>query len=143
MGCVQNNKKIKIEINSEFMKKSPSKLTESDNIDYETINNKYLRNMSHRVSLKLWIKIIDFLDFNELKEIGKINKTFKRVCKQNEILIKFFKKRNSSCVGNKSVKSGFKSNTNKFLSFSVLRNSTIVSNVMSDSNNMILHHKNT
>ena len=40
MGCVQNNKKIKIEINSEFMKKSPSKLTESDNIDYEYDNNR-------------------------------------------------------------------------------------------------------
>jgi len=138
MGCVQNNKKIKIEINSEFMKKSPSKLTESDNIDYETINNKYLRNMSHRVSLKLWIKIIDFLDFNELKEIGKINKTFKRVCKQNEILIKFFKKRNSDYNYHQSFKSNIKSNTFKFLSFSILKNSSVISNIISENN--ILNH---
>ena len=135
MGCVQNNKKIKIEINSEFMKKSPSKLTESDNIDYETINNKYLRNMSHRVSLKLWIKIIDFLDFNELKEIGKINKTFKRVCKQNEILIKFFKKRNSDYNYHQSFKSNIKSNTFKFLSFSILKNSSVISNIISENKN--------
>jgi hypothetical protein len=138
MGCVQNNKKIKIEINAEFMKKSPSKLTESDNIDYETINNKYLRNMSHRVSLKLWIKIIDFLDFNELKEIGKINKTFKRVCKQNEILIKFFKKRNSDYNYHQSFKSNIKSNTFKFLSFSILKNSSVISNIISENN--ILNH---
>ena len=138
MGCVQNNKKIKIEINSEFMKKSPSKLTESDNIDYETINNKYLRNMSHRVSLKLWIKIIDFLDFNELKEIGKINKTFKRVCKQNEILIKFFKKRNSDYNYHQSFKSNIKSNTFKFLSFSIFKNSSVISNIISENN--ILNH---
>ena len=138
MGCVQNNKKIKIEINAEFMKKSPSKLTESDNIDYETINNKYLRNMSHRVSLKLWIKIIDFLDFNELKEIGKINKTFKRVCKQNEILIKFFKKRNSDYNYHQSFKSNIKSNTFKFLSFSILKNSSVLSNIISENN--ILNH---
>jgi hypothetical protein len=138
MGCVQNNKKIKIEINPEFTKKSPSKLTESDNIDYETINNKYLRNMSHRVSLKLWIKIIDFLDFNELKEIGKINKTFKRVCKQNEILIKFFKKRNSDYNYHQSFKSNIKSNTFKFLSFSILKNSSVISNIISENN--ILNH---
>ena len=138
MGCVQNNKKIKIEINAEFMKKSPSKLTESDNIDYETINNKYLRNMSHRVSLKLWIKIIDFLDFNELKEIGKINKTFKRVCKQNEILIKFFKKRNSDYNYHQSFKSNIKSKTFKFLSFSILKNSSVLSNIISENN--ILNH---
>ena len=138
MGCVQNNKKIKIEINPEFTKKSPSKLTESDNIDYGTINNKYLRNMSHRVSLKLWIKIIDFLDFNELKEIGKINKTFKRVCKQNEILIKFFKKRNSDYNYHQSFKSNIKSNTFKFLSFSILKNSSVISNIISENN--ILNH---
>ena len=119
-------------------KKSPSKLTESDNIDYETINNKYLRNMSHRVSLKLWIKIIDFLDFNELKEIGKINKTFKRVCKQNEILIKFFKKRNSDYNYHQSFKSNIKSNTFKFLSFSILKNSSVISNIISENN--ILNH---
>ena len=113
-------------------------MTESDNIDYETINNKYLRNMSHRVSLKLWIKIIDFLDFNELKEIGKINKTFKRVCKQNEILIKFFKKRNSDYNYHQSFKSNIKSNTFKFLSFSILKNSSVISNIISENN--ILNH---
>jgi hypothetical protein len=143
MGCIQNNKKVQIEINENNIIDSPSKITESNEFDYSIINELYLKNMAHRLTLDLWVKIIDYLPYNEIKEIGKINKTFNRVVKQNEILIKFFKKRNSSCVGNKSVKSGIKSNTNKFLSFSVLRNSTIVSNVMSDSNNMILHHKNT
>ena len=38
-------------------------------------------------------KIINFLSYNDLKEIGKINKTLNKISKHNEILIKFFKKR--------------------------------------------------
>ena len=122
MGCAQCNKKIIIEVQSDNITDSPSKITESNFIDFEEINNKYKKNMSRRLTLALWVKIIDYLSFNEIKEIGKINKTFNRVVKQNEILIKFFKKRNSDYK-----QSFIKSNTVKYISFSMLRNSTIIS----------------
>ena len=72
------------------------------------------------------------LSYNEIKEIGKINKTFNRVVKQNEILIKFFKKRNSDYKQNNI--NFIKSNTYNFISFSILRNSTVVSGLVSENN---------
>lgn len=129
MGCVQCNKKIIIEVQSDNIIDSPSRITESNYIDFEEINNKYEKNMSHRLTVALWVKIIDYLSFNEIKEIGKINKTFNRVVKQNEILIKFFKKRNSDYK-----QSFIKSNTVKYISFSILRNSTIISGLPKDNN---------
>ena len=129
MGCVQCNKKIIIEVQSDNITDSPSKITESNFIDFEEINNKYKKNMSRRLTLALWVKIIDYLSFNEIKEIGKINKTFNRVVKQNEILIKFFKKRNSDYK-----QSFIKSNTVKYISFSILRNSTIISGLPKENN---------
>ena len=73
------------------------------------------------------------LSYNEIKEIGKINKTFNRIVKQNEILIKFFKKRNSD--SKQSIKnSNIKSNTLKFISFSLLRNSSVISGITSENN---------
>ena len=132
MGCAQCNKKIKIEVQSDNIIDCPSKITESDIINLEEINNKYHKNMSHRLTLGLWVKIIDYLSFNEIKEIGKINKTFNRVVKQNEILIKFFKKRNSDYKQNNI--NFIKSNTYNFISFSILRNSTVVSGLVSENN---------
>ena len=129
MGCVQCNKKIIIEVQSDNIIDSPSRITESNYIDFEEINNKYKKNMSRRLTLALWVKIIDYLSFNEIKEIGKINKTFNRVVKQNEILIKFFKKRNSDYK-----QSFIKSNTVKYISFSMLRNSTIISGLPNENN---------
>ena len=131
MGCIQCNKKIKIEVESYNIIDSPSKMTESDIINFEEINNKYEKNMSHRLTLGLWTNIIDYLSYNEIKEIGKINKTFNRIVKQNEILIKFFKKRNSD--SKQSIKnSNIKSNTLKFISFSLLRNSSVISGITSE-----------
>lgn len=45
------------------------------------------------ISQKSWINIIDFLNYTELKEVGKINKSFNSMVKQNKILVKFFKKK--------------------------------------------------
>ena len=45
------------------------------------------------ISQKSWINIIDFLNYAELKEVGKINKSFNSMVKQNQILVKFFKKK--------------------------------------------------
>ena len=43
----------------------------------------------------LWVKIIDFLSYKDLKEVGKINRNFNRLVKTNNVLVKFFKKQNS------------------------------------------------
>ena len=46
-----------------------------------------------RINEHCWKKIINFLSYNDLKEIGKTNKSLNIISKHNEILIKFFKKR--------------------------------------------------
>ena len=46
------------------------------------------------ISQKTWINIIDYLNYSELKEVGKINRAFNYLARQNKILIKFFKKKN-------------------------------------------------
>ena len=45
-----------------------------------------------RINEHCWKKIINFLSYNDLKEIGKTNKSLNIISKHNEILIKFFKK---------------------------------------------------
>lgn len=39
------------------------------------------------------MKIIDFLSYSDLKEVGKTTKYFNSMCKQYQILTKFFKKK--------------------------------------------------
>ena len=43
----------------------------------------------------LWVKVIDFLSYNELKEVGKVNRKFNMLVKNNNVLVKFFKKKNT------------------------------------------------
>ncbi len=51
MGCIQNNKKVQIEITENNIIDSPSKITESNDFDYAIINELYLKNMAHRLTL--------------------------------------------------------------------------------------------
>ena len=135
MGCVQTNKKIMIDVVNNNLIQSPSKLTEDDDINYEKINDIYLKNMVHRIENSLWVKVIDFLEYNELKETGKICKSFNRIVKKNEILIKFFKKRNSDFYNIQNYKNNIRANKNKFSSFSDLKSSSII-NVKSKINSV-------
>ena len=84
MGCNIQAKKIKIKIQSEpILQKSN-----------ETIN--YLKqNTINKILINNWLRILNFLQYQDLKEIGKINRFFNRLSKDNRILIKFFQKRNS------------------------------------------------
>lgn len=45
------------------------------------------------ISCNSLLNIIDYLNFVELKEVGKVSKVFNYLSKQNEILIKFFKRK--------------------------------------------------
>ena len=86
MGCgIEVSKKIKINYNSLYKN------------SYSTINSK-MPNPSYRkylskISSKNWLKILNFLQFNELKEAGKINRQLNFLSKDNRILIKFFQKK--------------------------------------------------
>ena len=84
MGCNIQAKKIKIKIQSEpILQKSN-----------ETIN--YLKqNAINKILINNWLRILNFLQYQDLKEIGKTNRLFNRLSKDNRILIKFFKKRDS------------------------------------------------
>jgi hypothetical protein len=47
------------------------------------------------ITKMLWVKVIDFLSYNELKEVGKVNRKFNMLVKNNNVLVKFFKKKNT------------------------------------------------
>ena len=56
-----------------------------------SLKNQYLNSITNI----LWLKVIDYLSYKELKEVGKINRKFNKLVKNNNVLLKFFKKINS------------------------------------------------
>ena len=74
----------------------------------------------------MWIKILNFLSFNELKEAGKVNKFFNQNVKRKEILVKFFKKRDNEIIeynDKKNIENIYLHTIiNNFISFSILQN---------------------
>ncbi len=85
MGCgIEGSKKIKINYYSLY-KNSHS------TINTKTTNPSYRKNM-HKISSKNWLRILNFLQYKELKEVGKINRKLNFISKDNRILIKFFQK---------------------------------------------------
>lgn len=51
-----------------------------------------------------WTNVIDFLNYSEVKEIGKVNRAFNKIAKQDNILIKFFKKKSNEILYHKCPK---------------------------------------
>lgn len=91
MGCgLKKANKINIESNITIPKKrsNTSMETNNTNINYNKFANK--------ISKKNWLRIIDYLQYNELKEIGKTNRTFNYLIKDDKILIKFFKRKKTN-----------------------------------------------
>ena len=90
------------------------KLNRNDHISF--IKNKK-RNVDKSIAISemSWLNVIDYLNYNELKEAGKISQLFNALVKKNSILIKFFKKKKSifKLSGAKSIDS-----------FSILQNNT-------------------
>ena len=66
---------------------------------------------------------MDFLNYNELKETGKVNKMFNKNVKQKELLIKFFKKRESFIINDFEDENLI----NTLMSFSMLQKKDISS----------------
>ena len=77
MGCGINKRRV-------------PKVFKSINMIQLKINNTH---SPRCISQKSWTNIIDYLNYSELKEVGKINKAFNYLAKQNKILVKFFKKK--------------------------------------------------
>ncbi len=101
MGC-QINKKDKIKVISNISKSNCSTGAWTRNscfsTDPLTLKNPYHQQSNQYkdlISKMLWVKIIDFLSYKDLKEVGKINRSFNRLVKTNNVLVKFFKKQNS------------------------------------------------
>jgi hypothetical protein len=84
MGCIQKGKPIM----------SLSKVKR--NIRKITINNSPLlikkRNFIQKLTPQNWLKIIQFISYKDLKELGKVNRMFNHYVKQKEILVKFFRR---------------------------------------------------
>jgi hypothetical protein len=115
MGCIQQNKQININpfsnnnilIKKAIVNKTNTNNKNKNNNNYNNNNNnKNLKNKnknnkknnSHisiidKITNNKWLKILDYLNYNELKEVGKVNKLFNNFVKNKDILLKFFQKR--------------------------------------------------
>ena len=85
-----------------------------------------LKNKSQRIPIQIWINILNYLNFYELKETGKVNKFFNKSVKRKEILVKFFKKRDSIFIQNnkRNIEELYIHTViNNFISFSMLQKS--------------------
>ena len=98
MGCkIPKSSNVKISIiysenpstcsNRNHDKKYPN--DSNKNLILKTNYNSY----NNKLTPNLWTKVIDFLQFQDLKEVGKTNRKFNKICKKGNILIKFFKKK--------------------------------------------------
>ena len=86
MGCgLSGKKKIKLQ-------GAVSQSKSNSNHSKSFVQKEYL----YLINEKSWKNIINFLGYNDLKEVGKTNKMFNQISKQEYILIKFFKRRNKT-----------------------------------------------
>ena len=103
MGCIQKRNAISItkkktcQLNSLNYKNNSYNIKDkySTNCNSEKLLNNFDKNKAEKLTNQLWINVLDFLNYNELKETGKVNRMFNQNVKQKELLIKFFKKRES------------------------------------------------
>jgi hypothetical protein len=99
MGCkIPKSSNIKISIiNSENTSTSSNRNIDIKKYPYysyqNTILNSYYNSYNNKLTPNLWKKVIDFLPYQDLKEVGKTNRKFNKICKNGNILIKFFKKK--------------------------------------------------
>ena len=151
MGCIQQNKSININpiSNKNTNKKNINiKNFNKYNININNIqkfNKKFEKNFNFeseipiidKITNKKWLKILDYLNYNDLKEVGKVNKFFNNNVKNKDILLKFFQKRktlysiDSSNLDNKPTISDNLNMNKNDLSFSILQkeNSLIMDEV--------------
>jgi hypothetical protein len=106
MGCGINHGN-KINVQTEVFiptKKSNDSIETKNSFNRLTLNN---------ISKKNWLKIIDYLQYQELKEVAKTNRMLNYLSKDDKILIKFFQKKNDNIYYKtpKSINTSFIDNT--------------------------------
>ncbi len=136
MGCVQKEKPIVLS----------SKVKKRENL-YITITPPEIipkNKIINKISQNNWLKILNYLSFSDLKELGKVNRIFNSYVKHKEILVKFFRRTksissdNSNKIKYQKRNSDFnKRNLQNFLSFSVLQNNT---NYINDNDDSIINN---
>ena len=99
-------------------------------------NNKEYKSL---ISQNSWINVLDFLNYSDLKEVGKTNKLFNYLVKQNKILVKFFKKKNNQIIYNIYAKKIFESFS--ILQLNQKRNNSIVSEYSTSSEEKVINKR--
>ena len=87
MGCVQKGKPI-ISLSKVKRIKRPSFGITINNSNLGIIKNK----CNQKLTPQNWLKILQFMSYKDLKELGKVNRMFNHYVKQKEILVKFFRR---------------------------------------------------
>lgn len=97
MGCVQNKSQITksylISKNIYLYRKSPQKYINRI-VDISKVS---------RISSSSWEHVVHYLNYAEVKELGKTSKFFNVMCKKHKILVKFFKKKSNSNYQSKTL----------------------------------------
>ena len=96
MGCVQNKSQI-----------TKSYLTPKNIYLHRKSPQKYINKIVNiskvsRISSSSWEHVVHYLNYAEVKELGKTSKFFNVMCKKHKILVKFFKKKINSNYQNMS-----------------------------------------
>ena len=160
MGCVCNTQKptvTALSTHQSSIKKSfkKNKFIMGNNIErvcdhptpinhYNNNNRKYFNNISYKTTCI----IFNFLNFKELKEIGKCNSFFKRISANPNILKKFFKKNPKFTLlcctnqsGNKNLPD-IKILIEKVIEFPTFNNNQNNASMMLDEHNEVLSINN-
>lgn len=99
--------------------------------------NKNINDKAQAITQKSWLNVLDYLNYSELKEVGRTSRLFNYLVRQNKILIKFFKKKNNGYQNR---------NYNKIIeSFSVLqknfvKNNSIISDYSTSSEEKVIKY---
>jgi len=147
MGCVQKKKEIKVSINKEqknnhFLRNSLSLGDKFSTLNQNEDSRYSIKNKCQKVTTRIWIKILNYLNYYELKETGKVNRFFNNTVKQKEILVKFFKRKDTEVNTFSLNKTIFEKNKSSFIfinsivSFSVLQNNNCLSDDELSTNDM-------
>ena len=89
MGCgISAKKEIKVI--------STSSTQSAQNFTPQPRNNSIKKKATGKVSQLSWLNIIDYLNYTDIKEVGKTNKMFNYLVRQNRVLIKFFKRKKTN-----------------------------------------------
>ena len=63
-----------------------------------------------RIPESSWIKVFDYFQFNEVREMGKVNRLFNQTAKSSVILVKFFKKKSDTNYLNSTTSASYSAN---------------------------------